>query len=283
MIVTDISPARWATLIDVLGMTTAPDRTRLVQMLEGDKPLGVIGAGSDSGQLLLVLMSMRKYRELVRTADVDIPLFVPVSLSDLAPEALSRLETFGMVDADGNPRCDISTVELAGWFRNRTYARARKDNDNLVLPENCPDTWAPASGVSRAHVAMAGDVGMCRHSTRDVRAIGNVYKWFDLDLVPVGGSVWRLSHNRTLWHFTRCSHGWSVLCVPHAYWPEPPSKCSNIGSRWSRKNGTGRSSETNCRNKGIIKIYGTSKRATSTSRWVGGVLPRLLRDSAFIK
>lgn len=125
--------------------------------------------------------------------------------------AVTRLQDLGWLKEDGSAARLVSTVEVAGWFVGRANG----------LPDvlDFPDTWAPAAEQSFARIPMGGDVPQPSASTVDQEWDGNTHYWMNLDEVPVGASVWRISVTDTLWLFTRQEAGWQVTVVTEIKWP----------------------------------------------------------------
>lgn len=149
---------------------------------------------------------------------VSTPRVVRVSKFDsgLASETSRKLSREGF---EGS--C-ATTAQVAGWFRSRAAALGDEG-------DSFPESWAPASMRTMAHMAIAGDLGNKVAETPDHHLdVEWGYEWYDLAEVPVGGSIWRLSCQDTLWVFTRKGEDqWRVTCVPGARWPDTPQ--GNLG------------------------------------------------------
>jgi hypothetical protein len=107
----------------------------------------------------------------------------------------------------------LGTEDVAAFFVGQAVGLGPDDAAR-------PKTWAPACGRDEVHAPIGGDVGDPKMTTKDVVRKGEVYEWYDLDEVPVGGSVYRISFERTLYLFTkRAADLWEATVVPNASWP----------------------------------------------------------------
>ena len=119
-----------------------------------------------------------------------------------------RLKKLGWLGKDDS----LTTEEVARWFKNRAEG-VGKDG------EKYPVSYVPAAEESFARISIAGDLGERKALSPDRNFKSNRYEWFDLNEVPIGGSVYRISKKNTLWLFTR--HGgdrWELTVVPKVSW-----------------------------------------------------------------
>jgi len=126
----------------------------------------------------------------------------------ICKETLPRLEKLGWL----NRQDGLTTEDVAGFFVSRA---------NGIHKETAefPATWAPAAGESFAEVPIGGDLPERAQSTGDENWASNSYDWFDLNDVPIGGAIYRISCNGTLWLFKkREERRWEVTIVPSMKW-----------------------------------------------------------------
>lgn len=123
-------------------------------------------------------------------------------------ETLPRLQQMDWLGREDK----LTTEEVAGFFAGRCNGLGEDTTD-------LPKTWAPAAVESFAPITIAGDLPEPVQTTDDVNWDSNYYEWFDLNDVPVGGSVYRVSGTNTLWLFTKRSGAqWEVTIVPAVSW-----------------------------------------------------------------
>lgn len=136
----------------------------------------------------------------------------------------SRADGVIRVEYDSDDRLDqegwlgredcVATEEVAKFFRNRCAGLPEQEEAKY------PASYAPAATDSFAPVTIGGDLPEVVAESDDPEWPENLYEWFDLAAVPVGGSVYRLSSTGTLWVFTRREEGWEVSIEAEADYPE---------------------------------------------------------------
>jgi len=116
----------------------------------------------------------------------------------------------------------LATEQVASWFRSRCQGLVDTEEDGSQwAPWDDPDwpgseTWAPAARQSVALVPIDGDLAECLAITPDYTWMGNEYQWYDLDQVPQGGYLLRISATRTAWIFGRRADGsWRAYAFPN--------------------------------------------------------------------
>lgn len=103
----------------------------------------------------------------------------------------------------------LATAEVAGFFRGRS----RKTEAPFPL------SWACGAVSSFAKISIGGDLPPVEKETKDPDCESNWYQWFDLDKVPIEGSVYRISCNETLWLFTKVDNdNWEVTVQAPVTW-----------------------------------------------------------------
>lgn len=140
---------------------------------------------------------------------------------------MSRLVATGFVpDLDRvqaeNLQGSLSTAQVAAWFKSRCSGLVFVDEDQTQWApwdqEDWPgsETWAPAAQESFAKVTIDGDLGPVLAISSDYNWSSNQYEWFDLDQVPFGGYLLRVSATGTAWFFGRKADGsWRAYAFPH--------------------------------------------------------------------
>lgn len=99
-----------------------------------------------------------------------------------------------------------TTEQVVAFFRRRSPGA-----DDVM-----PASFAPAACATFARIAIGGDIPDPADHTDDRNWSSNSYAWYDLNCVPIHGSIWRISCNDTLWLFTRENQTlWTVRISPH--------------------------------------------------------------------
>lgn len=135
-----------------------------------------------------------------------IRVFSP-NTGEMAAQKLAKAGWVGRED-------QLTTQEVASWFRKRAVG-VRSDYEAYTT------TSAPAAqGAVMVPVTIGGDLGSPVDNTPDHNWHQNSYDWYELNGVPIGGFVYRISSRATLWLFRRVeADRWKVLCAPEICWP----------------------------------------------------------------
>lgn len=107
-----------------------------------------------------------------------------------------RLQDMGWID-DAGERVVLAASQVALWWRRR----ARGIDLDLLL--DVPVTWAPAATNSRAQQPIGGDIGSVLAISIDMNNPKAHYEWYCLGSVPIGGVIYRVTHNGTAVWFER--------------------------------------------------------------------------------
>jgi hypothetical protein len=103
---------------------------------------------------------------------------------------------------------DLTSAQVAAFFRRRCANLEPHMYD-------FPPTWGAAATETIAIVSLEGDVPETKASTEDAEWPQNTYQWFDVEEVPVGGYLARISATGTLWAFHRRVGGyWEAYASP---------------------------------------------------------------------
>lgn len=106
------------------------------------------------------------------------------------------------------PRHNIGTVRFVG---NRFRLTAANLDD--TRPQGYDKAWAPVATRSSALIPIAGPLNSTVATTPDASDPENTFEWRDLNVVPVGGLVYRITRKKHVAAFQRLTNTWPDLWV----------------------------------------------------------------------
>lgn len=142
---------------------------------------------------------------------MGVPCIVRTPLFDDRDEVLTLLNAVNWRDGYHN-RCS-STVDVATWFRNQA-------GDGLIVPDDATDVMAPANVYGGDLMPLGGNIGS--FATLGVgRFPMDRFEWFDLDALPYGNVIYRITADLQAWIFRKhLRDEWHITVVPRLEWPK---------------------------------------------------------------
>jgi hypothetical protein len=195
--------AQSMTMTDVVkwfGLPSEDDEKRVAAALEGEADSAVTRVLGERCEWL-VLIPLSK----VPDYSPRVPAIVRVDYGGSVAAAASRFGNFNDRGEFG-----LMTTQLAKWFREHSGGFGMVD-------EARRPSWVPMSSA----MSYGGDLGERQgRVTPALDPPGAFLSWYDLNDVPLGGSVWRFNR-ATLWIFRRAiSDGgpWRGRCLSSVKW-----------------------------------------------------------------